>query len=197
MICDSRFDPDATVSKIVPKDRVLKSAAMILRPYKGKTPRLGERVFVAENAVLIGDVEIAEDASIWYGTVLRGDIHYIRIGARANVQDNCVVHVEHETGPAIIGEEVTVGHSAVIHGCTVEPRALIGIGARILSHAVIGERAIVGAGAVVQEGAKIPPGTLAVGVPARVKRELTAEELQRIDRGWRVYVEYKDEYLKR
>ena len=169
---------------------------MISRPYNGKSPRIGARVFVAENAVLIGDVELADDVSIWYGTVLRGDIHHIRVGARTNIQDNCVLHVEHGTGPAILGEEVTVGHSAVIHGCVVEPRALIGIGARVLSHATIGEQAIVGAGAVVQEGAKIPPRTLAVGVPARVKRELTPEELQRIDRGWRVYVDYKNEYLK-
>jgi gamma-carbonic anhydrase len=169
---------------------------MISRPYNGKQPQIGARVFVAENAVLIGDVELAEDVSIWYGTVLRGDIHQIRVGARTNIQDNCVVHVEHGTGPAILGEEVTVGHSAVVHGCVVESRALIGIGARVLSHAHIGEQAIVGAGAVVQEGAKIPPRTLAVGVPARVKRELTADELQRIDRGWRVYVDYKNEYLK-
>ncbi len=168
---------------------------MIRLPYDGKEPRIGARVFVAPNATLIGDVELAEDASIWFGTVLRGDIHFIRVGARSNIQDNSVVHVEHGTGPAIIGQEVTVGHGAVVHGCTVENRALIGIGARILSHAVIGEGAIVGAGAVVQEGMKVPPRTLVVGVPARVKRELTPEELVRIERGWKVYVQYKDQYL--
>lgn len=168
---------------------------MIRLPYDGKEPRIGARAFVAGNATIIGDVELGEDASIWFGTVLRGDIHFIRVGARSNIQDNSVVHVEHGTGPAIIGDEVTVGHAAVVHGCTVENRALIGIGARVLSHAHIGEQAIVGAGAVVQEGMKVPPRTLVVGVPARVKRELTAEELERIDRGWRVYVEYKNTYL--
>jgi carbonic anhydrase/acetyltransferase-like protein (isoleucine patch superfamily) len=169
---------------------------MIRRPYNGKEPRIGQRAFVAENATLIGDVDLGDDCSIWYGAVLRGDINFIRIGARSNIQDGTVVHVEHGTGPAVVGEEVTVGHSAVVHGCTVENRALIGIGARVLSHAVIGEGAIVGAGAVVQEGMHVPPRTLVVGVPARVKRELKPEELERIDRGWRVYVDYKNEYLK-
>jgi gamma-carbonic anhydrase len=169
---------------------------MIVRRYQGKDPRLGQRVFLAENCAVIGDVELGDDSSIWYGAVLRGDIHYIRIGARANVQDNSVLHVEHGTGPAVIGDEVTIGHSATVHGCTVGRGALIGIGARVLSHAEIGEQALVGAGAVVQEGMKVPPRTLAVGVPARVKRELTNEEIARLERSWRNYVEYKNEYLK-
>ncbi|HUP43883.1 MAG TPA: gamma carbonic anhydrase family protein, partial [Thermoanaerobaculia bacterium] len=126
---------------------MLKSAAMILRPYGGKQPRLGARCFVADNATLIGDVELGEDSSIWFGTVLRGDIHFIRVGACSNIQDNSVVHVEHGTGPAIIGDEVTVGHAAVVHGCTIGRGALIGIGARVLSHATIGEYALVAAGA--------------------------------------------------
>jgi carbonic anhydrase/acetyltransferase-like protein (isoleucine patch superfamily) len=169
---------------------------MIVRRYAGKEPRLGERVFVADNATLIGDVELADDASIWFGTVLRGDIHHIRVGRRTNIQDLCVLHVEAGTGPVLIGDEVTVGHAAVVHGCTVEHRALIGIGARVLSHAVIGEQALVAAGSVVQEGMQVPPRTLIAGVPARVKRELKPEELARMDRGWRLYVEYKNEYLK-
>ena len=169
---------------------------MIRRSFNGKEPRLGSNVFLAENSVLIGDVELGEDVSIWYGTVLRGDIHFIRVGARTNIQDNCVLHVEHGTGPVIIGEQVTVGHAAVVHGCTVERGALIGIGAKVLSHAKIGEQALVAAGAVVQEGMDVPPRTLVAGVPARVKRELKPEELMRMDRGWRVYVEYKNEYLK-
>ena len=169
---------------------------MIRRAFNAKEPRVGSNVFVAENAVLIGDVDLADDVSIWYGTVLRGDIHFIRVGARTNIQDNCVLHVEHGTGPVIIGEQVTVGHAAVVHGCTVERGALIGIGAKVLSHAKIGEHALVAAGAVVQEGMDVPPRTLVAGVPARVKRELKPEELMRMDRGWRVYVEYKNEYLK-
>lgn len=169
---------------------------MILRAYDGKEPRIGARVFLAENCALIGDVELADDCSIWYGAVLRGDIHHIRIGARTNIQDNSVLHVEHGTGPTIIGEEVTVGHMAVVHGCTVQRGALIGIGAKILSHAVIGEYSLVAAGSVVQEGMEVPPRTLIAGVPARVKRELKPEELQRMERGWRVYVDYKNEYLR-
>jgi len=175
---------------------VLKSAAMILRGYEGKTPRLGKGVFVAENAALIGDVELADDVSIWYGAVLRGDIHYIRVGSRTNIQDNCVVHVEQGTGPTIVGDEVTIGHSAVVHGCTVGRGALVGIGARILSHAVVGEQAMVGAGAVVTEGMQVPPRTLVLGVPGKVKRDLTKEELERVDRSWKYYVAYKNEYLK-
>ena len=169
---------------------------MIVRAYQGKEPRFGSRVFLAENCSLIGDVELGDDCSIWYGAVLRGDIHHIRIGARTNIQDNSVLHVEHGTGPTIVGEEVTIGHAAVVHGCTVHRGALIGIGAKVLSHAVIGEQALVGAGAIVQEGMEVPPRTLVVGVPARVKRDLKPEELARLDRSWKNYVEYKDEYLK-
>jgi carbonic anhydrase/acetyltransferase-like protein (isoleucine patch superfamily) len=170
---------------------------MIVRPYDGKEPRLGARVFVAENAVLIGDVEIGEDSSIWYGTVLRGDCHSIRIGARTNIQDNCVLHVTAGTWPVVLADEVTVGHGAIVHGCTVERGALIGMGSRVLDGAVVGELALVGAGALVTEGMQIPPRTLAVGVPARVKRPLTSDELARLEQSWKHYVEYKDRYLGR
>jgi carbonic anhydrase/acetyltransferase-like protein (isoleucine patch superfamily) len=168
---------------------------MIVRSYEGKKPRFGERVFVADNAAVIGDVEVGDDASIWFGVVLRGDIHHIRIGARSNVQDNCVLHVESGRDAAVLGEEVTVGHSAVVHGCTVGRGALIGIGARVLSGAVVGEQALVGAGAVVTEGMHVPPRTLVLGVPGRVMRELTADELDRLDRSWKHYVAYKNQYL--
>ena len=169
---------------------------MIVRAYEGKQPRIGKRVFVAENAAIIGDVDIADDASIWYGVVLRGDIFHIRIGARSNVQDNSVFHVEAGTDAAILAEEVTVGHAAVVHGCTIDRGALIGIGARVLSGAHIGERALIGAGAVVTEGMDVPPQTLVLGVPGRVKRELTKDELARLERSWKNYVAYKDVYLK-
>ncbi|HEY3056220.1 MAG TPA: gamma carbonic anhydrase family protein [Thermoanaerobaculia bacterium] len=169
---------------------------MITRRYQGKEPRIGERVFLAENCSLIGDVELGDDCSIWYGAVLRGDIHYILIGARTNIQDNSVLHVEQGTGPTIVGEEVTIGHAAVVHGCTIGRGALIGIGSRVLSHAVVGEQALIGAGAIVTESMDVPPRTLVIGVPGKVKRDLTKEELARLDRSWRNYVEYKDEYLK-
>jgi carbonic anhydrase/acetyltransferase-like protein (isoleucine patch superfamily) len=169
---------------------------MIFLPYKGKIPRTGSGVFIAENASLIGDVEIGNDCSIWFGTVLRGDMHFIRIGSRTNIQDNCVVHVTNDIHPTVVAEEVTIGHGAIVHGCTIRRGALIGMGARVLDGAVVGESALVGAGALVPEGMHIPPRTLAVGVPARVKRALSDEEVERLDSSWRSYVEYKNEYLK-
>ncbi len=163
--------------------------------YGGVAPRFGERVFVAPGAVVIGDVQLGDDVSVWFGAVVRGDIHHVRIGARSNLQDGVVVHVEHGEFPTLVGEEVTVGHGAVLHGCTVGRGALIGIGARVLNGAVVGERALVAAGAVVREGFEVPPHTLVAGVPATVRRELTEEELARLDEGWRNYLEYKSRYL--
>lgn len=168
---------------------------MILRTFDGKKPRIGQRVFVAENAALIGDVEIGNDCSIWFGTTVRGDVNLIRIGSRTNVQDNCTIHVTHERWPTIIAEEVTIGHGAIVHGCTVHRGALIGMGSRVLDGAVVGESALVGAGALVPEGMKVPPRTLVVGVPARVKRALTEDELARLEQSWRNYVQYKEKYL--
>jgi carbonic anhydrase/acetyltransferase-like protein (isoleucine patch superfamily) len=168
---------------------------MFLRGYEGKNPRLGTRVFVAENAAIIGDVEIGNDCSIWYGTTIRGDVNFIRIGSRTNVQDNCTIHVAHQTYATVIAEEVTIGHGAIVHGCTIHRGALIGMGARVLDGAVVGESALVGAGALVAEGMQVPPRTLVVGVPARIKRALTDEELAGLDQSWRNYVNYKEKYL--
>jgi carbonic anhydrase/acetyltransferase-like protein (isoleucine patch superfamily) len=168
---------------------------MISRAYDGHSPRLGQRVFVAENATIVGDVEIGDDASIWYGAVLRGDVHSIRIGARTNIQDNCVLHVTNGTHPIDIAEEVTIGHGVIAHGCTIERGALIGMGSRVLDGAHVGELALIGAGALVTEGMEIPPRTLAVGVPAKVKRELRIEEIVRLEQSWRNYIEYKERYL--
>ncbi len=158
---------------------------MILLPYEGKEPRIGSRVFLAENATIIGDVD----------TVLRGDVHRIRIGARTNIQDNCVLHVTAGTWPTTLADEVTVGHGAIVHGCTIDRGALIGMGSRVLDGAHVGELALVGAGALVTEGMIVPPRTLAVGVPARVKRELTTDELARLEQSWKNYVDYKTRYL--
>jgi gamma-carbonic anhydrase len=168
---------------------------MIVRSFGAKTPRFGDRIFVAENAAIIGDVELGNDCSIWFGTTLRGDVNLIRVGSRTNIQDNCTVHVTHDQWPTIIAEEVTIGHGAIVHGCTVHRGALIGMGSRVLDGAVVGESALVGAGALVPEGMKVPPRTLVVGVPARVKRSLTDEELIRLDQSWRHYVDYKERYL--
>jgi carbonic anhydrase/acetyltransferase-like protein (isoleucine patch superfamily) len=169
---------------------------MLVRPFDGKSPRLGARVFVAENATLIGDVELGDDSSIWFGTVLRGDVHRIRVGARTNIQDNCTLHVTNGTWPVEIADEVTIGHGVIAHGCTIGRAALIGMGSRVLDGAVIGELALVGAGALVSEGMQVPPRTLVVGVPAKVKRGLTADELARLEGSWQHYVEYKEAYRR-
>lgn len=168
---------------------------MISREYDGKKPRIGDRVFIAENAALVGDVEIGNDCSIWYGAVLRADVNVIRIGSRTNIQDGCLLHVTKGTWPAIIAEEVTMGHGVIAHGCTIKRGALIGMGSRVLDGAVIGEEAIVGAGALVAEGQHVPPRTLVIGVPARIKRQLTDAEIAGLTASWKNYVEYKEKYL--
>ncbi len=168
---------------------------MWIRPYVGKAPRFGKRVFVAPTAAIIGDVELGDDVSVWYGAVLRGDMKPIRIGARTNVQDNVVIHVDDPDFPALVAEDVTVGHAAILHGCRVERGALIGMHATVLNGAVVGEEAVVAAGALVPPGMAVPPRTLVAGVPARVRREAEAGELEHVRRGVRVYMELKGRYL--
>ncbi|MFW6012427.1 MAG: gamma carbonic anhydrase family protein [bacterium] len=167
---------------------------MPLHPFGKSRPRLGRRVFLAPSAVVTGDVELGDDVSFWFHTVARGDVHWIRIGARTNVQDGTVLHVTHETHPLTIGEGVVVGHAAVLHGCTVEDGALVGIGARVLDGAVVERGAQVGAGAVVAPGTRIPAGHLALGVPARVKRPLSEEESQALGEIAERYVALKERY---
>ena len=149
----------------------------IVREFHGQIPRVDESVFLADDVVVVGDVIVEADASLWYGVVVRGDVNYIRIGERVNLQDGVVVHVVRRTGPTVIEPDVTVGHRAVVHGCHVERGALIGIGALVLDLAVVGEEAMVGAGAVVAPRTRIPARHLALGVPARVVRPLTEAEL--------------------
>ncbi len=145
--------------------------------YDGKAPRLAPSVFLAEGSVVTGDVEMGEDSSLWFGTVVRGDVNRVRIGARTNLQDQVVVHVSAGTHPTTIGDDVSVGHRAVLHGCTVKDRSLVGIGAIVMDGAEIGPVAIVAAGSLVPPGMVVPPGKLVMGSPARVKRDLTPEEL--------------------
>jgi carbonic anhydrase/acetyltransferase-like protein (isoleucine patch superfamily) len=156
--------------------------------YNGRHPRIEENVFVAPTAVVIGDVEISEGASIWYGAVLRGDMEAIRIGADTNIQDNSTVHTDHGH-PVTIGAEVTVGHNAVIHGCTIEDRCLIGIGALVLSGALVRRGSVIAAGAVVKEGQVVEPGMLMAGIPATVKRRLTEAEQRRLHQPSATYTE--------
>ena len=140
---------------------------MRMRSFAGKSPRFGRRVFVASTAVIVGDVDLADDASVWYGAVLRADLREIRIGARSNIQDNAVVHVDEPDFPTLVAEDVTVGHAALLHGCRVERGALVGMHATVLNGAVVGEEAVVAAGALVPPGMVVPPRTLVAGVPAR------------------------------
>jgi carbonic anhydrase/acetyltransferase-like protein (isoleucine patch superfamily) len=148
----------------------------LVRGYAGSDPRLGDRVFLAETAVVVGDVELGDDSSVWFGTVLRGDVGYIRVGARSNIQDASVVHMTTGLSNAEIEEDVTVGHGVIVHGARIKSGALIGMGSILLDNAVIGEQSWIGAGSLVPAGVAIPPGRLALGRPARVIRELTPEE---------------------
>lgn len=166
-----------------------------IRTFRGKTPQLGEGVFVAENAAVIGDVVLGANASVWYGVQIRADSLPVRIGARSNVQDNTVIHVTSDFSGTDIGEDVTIGHSAIVHACTVEDFCLIGMGSIILDGARIGRGSLVGAGALVTPGTIIPPGSLVLGSPAKVKRPLNDAEREQIDYGAKHYVELAAAYL--
>jgi carbonic anhydrase/acetyltransferase-like protein (isoleucine patch superfamily) len=168
----------------------------IIRSYGGKHPAVGDGAYIADNAVLVGDVVIGARSSIWFGTVLRGDVFHIRVGEETSIQDNSVVHVTHGQNPTLVGSRVTVGHAVTLHGCVVRDHCIIGMGSIILDEAEIGERCIVGAGALVTPGTRIAPGTLAVGAPARPKRDLTADELKWIEVSADHYVELARNYLK-
>jgi gamma-carbonic anhydrase len=163
-------------------------------PYRGIRPKLHSSVFVAEGAQIIGDVEIGQDSSVWFNTVVRGDVHYIRIGDRTNIQDNSILHVTHEKYPLLIGSDVTVGHGAILHAATIKDRCLIGMGARILDDATVGSYALIAAGSLVLEHFVVPEGALVAGVPARVKRMLTEEERQQIVQSAQNYVDYVKSY---
>ena len=160
----------------------------VVRAFRGLRPRVAPDAWLAPGAVVVGDVEIGSEASVWYGAVLRGDVNAIRIGARSNLQDQCVVHVTRDRFDCEVGEEVTVGHRATVHGCVVEDGALVGIGAIVLDGARIGTGAVVAAGAVVPPGAHIAPRSLAVGIPARVVRTLEEAERERNRRAALAYV---------
>lgn len=147
--------------------------------FLGRSPVLGTGVYVADSAAVVGDVTLEDGASVWFGASLRGDVHWIRIGEGSNVQDNATVHVSRGTHPCDIGARVTVGHNAVVHGCTIEDDGLVGMGAIVLDGAVVGAGSLIGAGSLVTGGTQIPPRSLVLGSPARVTRPLTDEEVER------------------
>lgn len=165
-----------------------------IRPYRGKWPQIAASAYIDPAAVIIGDVVLGEDSSVWPLSVIRGDVHYIRIGARTNIQDGCVLHVMRDEHPLILGDDVTIGHSVTLHGCTIESRCLIGMGAVILNAVKVGTGSIVAAGTLLTEGTIVPPGSLVMGSPGKVKRPLTAADQASIDAYAARYVEYKNIY---
>jgi carbonic anhydrase/acetyltransferase-like protein (isoleucine patch superfamily) len=167
----------------------------MLRAYRGLRPRVHESAYVDDSAQVIGDVEIGAEASIWMNAVVRGDVHWIRIGARSNVQDGTVVHVMHRTHPTTIGSNVTIGHAAVLHGCTVADRVLVGMGAILLNGVRVGEDSIIAAGSLLAEGTVVPPRSLVMGSPGTVKRQLVDVEVASILHYSERYVSYRLDYL--
>lgn len=165
----------------------------MLQKYKDKYPQIEKAVFVAENATIIGDVELEEDATVWFGAVLRGDSSSIKVGKGSNIQDNCTLHCD-EGSPLSVGQNVTVGHNVILHGCTVEDNCLIGMGAVIMNDAVIGENSIVGAGALITEGKVFPPNSLILGSPAKVKGEVDEKGMDMIREAAEHYIHHGKEY---
>ena len=167
----------------------------MIRTFQGITPTIPTSCFIEDTGVVIGDVVMGEQCSVWFHAVLRGDVHYIRLGDRTNVQDLCMLHVTHETHPLIIGSDVTIGHHVVLHGCTIKDRVLIGMGSTIMDGAVIGEDSVVGAGALVTERTVVPPKSLVLGSPAKVRRTVTEKELSWIRESSANYVKYAGQYM--
>ncbi|HXG91716.1 MAG TPA: gamma carbonic anhydrase family protein [Blastocatellia bacterium] len=167
----------------------------MIRPYKGISPQIAATAFIEESAQIIGDVHIGEHASVWFNCVLRGDVYYIRVGEETNIQDGTIIHVTSGRFPTVIGNRVTIGHGVILHGCTIGDRSLIGIGSIILDDVNIGEQSFIAAGSLVTPGTVIPPRSMVMGAPAKVRREVTDEEIARIDHHWKNYIEYKNTYI--
>ena len=166
----------------------------MIKKFRGKSPVIPDSCYISESVDLIGDVTLGENVSLWFGTVVRGDMHFITIGNRSNIQDNSVIHVTTDTSPTRIGREVTVGHNAIIHGATIEDRCLIGMGAIIMDDTVVGEGSIVGAGAVVPPNMIIPPRSLVIGLPAKKVRQTTDKELEMIIKQAQYYIDFSQKY---
>jgi carbonic anhydrase/acetyltransferase-like protein (isoleucine patch superfamily) len=167
----------------------------MLRPFRAVHPKVNPTAYIDESAQVIGDVEIGAESSVWMNVVIRGDVNTIRIGDRTNIQDATVIHVMRGTHPTAIGNDVTVGHAAILHGCTIHDRVLIGMGAMLLNGAEIGEDSIVAAGSLVPEGKRFPPRSMLMGRPAALKRELTEAEVASIRDYAQRYVGYRKDYM--
>ena len=169
----------------------------MLRPYGPVSPAVAGTAYVDESAQIVGDVVIGEESSVWLNAVVRGDVNHVRIGARSNLQDAVVVHVNRDPShPALVGDDVTVGHGAILHGCTVEDRCLIGMGAILLNGCRIGSDSIVAAGTLIAEGTEVPAGSLVMGSPGRVRRPVTDRERAFIAESAANYVRYRLSYLR-
>ena len=166
----------------------------MIHAYRGVVPKVHPSAWIADSADVIGDVELGEESSVWFSTVIRGDVHFIRVGRGTNLQDGTVVHVDRNGTPTILGDYVTVGHAARLHGCHIKSNCLIGIGAVVLDGAVLEEECVVAAGAVVSPGTLVPRGSLLMGAPARVKRSVTEKDLELIYRSAKSYIGLAAEY---
>ncbi|MDX5428920.1 MAG: gamma carbonic anhydrase family protein [Bacteroidota bacterium] len=163
----------------------------LIRKVRGITPKMGEDCFLAETATVIGEVEMGDQCSIWYNAVVRGDVHYIRMGNKVNVQDNATIHCTYQKAPTEIGNNVSIGHNAIIHGCTIKDNVLIGMGAIVMDGAVVESNSIIAAGAIVLEGTHVPSGTIFAGIPAKKVKDITPELVSgEIDRIANNYVMY-------
>ncbi|MGB5556050.1 MAG: gamma carbonic anhydrase family protein [Flavobacteriaceae bacterium] len=164
---------------------------MIIKTINGKTPQFGKDCFIAENATIVGDVNIGDQCSIWYNAVLRGDVHYIKMGNKVNVQDGAVIHCTYQKSPTSIGDNVSIGHNAIVHGCTVKDNVLIGMGSIIMDDCVVESNSIIAAGAVLTKGTHVPSGSVFAGMPAKkikdISPELSAGEIDRIANNYVTY----------
>lgn len=167
----------------------------MIRPFQGMVPRIGSRVFVPDSALILGDVTLGDDVSVWFNCAIRGDVNWIRIGARTNIQDACCLHVTNEKHPLLIEEEVSIAHNVMLHGCTIRRNALIGMSTTIMDGAEIGEGCLVAAGSLVREGFKAPPHSLVAGWPATVKGPLSEKQRELAASVWTRYVRYKEAYF--
>src|SRR5438270_3450972 len=168
----------------------------MIRAYRGKRPEIAASAYIDPAAVIIGDVVVGADSSVWPCSVVRGDVHYIRIGARTNIQDGCVLHVMRDEYPLILGDDVTVGHSVTLHSCTIESRCLIGMGSIILNGVKIGAGSIIAAGTLLPDKTVVEPGSLWMGSPGKFRRKVAEKDHETILRYAKNYLEYKDSYLK-
>jgi len=170
---------------------------VMIRPFRGKHPQVSPTAFIEESAQIIGDVHIGEQSSVWFNAVVRGDVFYVRIGDRTNIQDGTVIHVSNGTHATILEDEVTVGHNVTLHGCYIERGSLVGIGSVVMDGVRVGAQSLIAAGSLLSPGTQVPPRSLVMGQPARVKRPLTDEEVSGLTRFWQNYIEltrlYKEE----